>query len=67
MLTPSIDSLQKQIKSKYVIVTIAARRARNLQTGEQPLVENKAHHKYVGLALEEINQGKLFVKTSEED
>ena len=47
MLTPSIDSLQEQIKSKYVIVTIAARRARNLQTGEQPLVENKAHHKYV--------------------
>lgn len=66
MLTPSIDSLQEKIKSKYVIVTIAARRARALQGGEKPIIENKENHKFVGVALEEINQGKLFVKKTEE-
>ncbi|RYG74113.1 DNA-directed RNA polymerase subunit omega [Lentibacillus lipolyticus] len=61
MLEPSIDDLQKNIKSKYTLVTIAAKRARELQHTNNPLVDSKSN-KFVGQALEEIQAGKLFVK-----
>lgn len=62
MLEPSIDSLQDKINSKYTLVTISARRARDLQDGAKPLVENPKSHTFVGIALEEIDQEKLYVK-----
>ncbi len=62
MLEPSIDSLQEKIDSKYSIVTIAAKRARKLQEGEKPLIEEPKSHTYVGIALEEIDQEKVFIK-----
>lgn len=62
MLEPSIDNLQEKIDSKYSIVTIAAKRARKLQEGEKPLIEEPKSHTYVGIALEEIDQEKVFIK-----
>ncbi len=62
MLEPSIDSLQKKIRSKYTLVTISATRARDLLESEQVLVEQPKSKKYVGMALEEIEAGKLYVK-----
>ncbi|MFS0751901.1 DNA-directed RNA polymerase subunit omega [Oceanobacillus sp. 1P07AA] len=63
MLEPSIDSLQKRIKSKYSLVTLSARRARQLsETTKQPLVEKSKSHKFVGMALEEIEAGKLYIE-----
>lgn len=62
MLEPSIDSLQEKINSKYTLVTISARRARDLQNESQALLEHPKSQKFVGIALEEINEGKLFVK-----
>jgi len=62
MLEPSIDSLQEKIDSKYSLVTISARRARNLQEGAKTLVEEPKSHTYVGIALEEIYDEKIFVK-----
>lgn len=59
MLEPSIDSLQKQIKSKYTLVTLSARRARELKQGSAPMVENPQSQQQVGIALEEIRDGKL--------
>ncbi|TGB04895.1 DNA-directed RNA polymerase subunit omega [Halobacillus salinus] len=59
MLEPSIDSLQKQIKSKYTLVTLSARRARELKQGSAPMVENPQSPQQVGIALEEIRDGKL--------
>lgn len=61
MLEPSIDSLQTKIKSKYTLVTIAARRARELREFNNVQVENPTSNKYVGLALEEVQAGKLTV------
>ncbi|GAA0445623.1 DNA-directed RNA polymerase subunit omega [Lentibacillus halophilus] len=61
MLEPSIDDLQKTIKSKYTLVTIAAKRAHELQHTNNVLVDSKSN-KYVGQALDEIHAGKLFVK-----
>ncbi|GIO21914.1 DNA-directed RNA polymerase subunit omega [Oceanobacillus sp. J11TS1] len=62
MLEPSIDSLQTKIKSKYSLVTLSARRARELSETNAVLVDHPKSHKYVGKALEEIAAGKLFIK-----
>ncbi|HLR54152.1 MAG TPA: DNA-directed RNA polymerase subunit omega [Pseudogracilibacillus sp.] len=67
MLEPSIDSLLKQINSKYTIATIAARRARDLKEDAPSALEDPQSLQYVGVALEEINEGKLTVKTTEDD
>lgn len=62
MLEPSIDSLQTKIKSKYSLVTLSARRARELSETNDVLVERPKSHKFVGKALEEIEAGKLYIK-----
>lgn len=62
MLEPSIDSLQTRIKSKYSLVTLSARRARELSETNEVLVERPKSHKFVGKALEEIEAGKLYIK-----
>ncbi len=65
MLEPSVDSLQEKIDSKYTLVTISARRARDIQDGSKTLLEDPKALTYVGLALEEIYNEKLFVKETE--
>lgn len=65
MLEPSVDELLEKINSKYTLVTLSARRARQLQDEAKPLVENPKSKKIVGIALEEIIAGKLTVKESE--
>lgn len=67
MLEPSIDSLLEQINSKYTIATIAARRARDLKEDVPSALENPQSLQFVGVALEEINEGKLTVKKTEDD
>ncbi|HLR42878.1 MAG TPA: DNA-directed RNA polymerase subunit omega [Pseudogracilibacillus sp.] len=62
MLEPSIDNLQKKIDSKYTLVTISARRARDLQDEGKPLIENPKSLKAVGVALEEIENEKLILQ-----
>ncbi|QDP40127.1 DNA-directed RNA polymerase subunit omega [Radiobacillus deserti] len=66
MLEPSIDALQEKINSKYTLVTLSARRARQMQETKQVLIENPKSHKYVGLALEEIQADKLYYEAAEE-
>lgn len=39
MLEPSVDNLLKKIDSKYAIVTIAAKRARELHEKENHMLE----------------------------
>lgn len=62
MLEPSIDSLQEKINSKYTLVTLSARRAREIRDTNRVLVDNPKSVKYVGKALEEILAEKLTVK-----
>lgn len=64
MLYPSIDSLLTKIDSKYTLVTISAQRAREMQESEEsgPMIENPVSNKYVGIALEEIEKGELYVQ-----
>lgn len=55
MLDPSIDSLMNKLDSKYTLVTVSARRAREMQIKKDQMIEHTISHKYVGKALEEID------------
>lgn len=59
MLYPSVDSLMKNIDSKYTLVTVSAKRARSIQERNDLKLEKPVSKKYVGMALEEISEGKL--------
>ncbi|MFZ3576550.1 DNA-directed RNA polymerase subunit omega [Virgibacillus sp. DJP39] len=61
MLEPSIDKLQEKINSKYTLVTLSARRARQMLESNTMLIENPKSYKQVGIALEEILADKLYV------
>lgn len=63
MLYPSIDVLLEKLDSKYTLVSVASRRARQLrenkELSKELLVENPVSYKYVGMALEEIVTDKV--------
>jgi DNA-directed RNA polymerase subunit omega len=59
MLYPSIDSLMEKLDSKYILVTVSSKRARELQQKSLIQIAKPKSTKYVGMALEEINGGKL--------
>jgi DNA-directed RNA polymerase subunit omega len=56
MIDPSIDYLAEKVGSKYGLVIMAAKRARQLVDHAPALVETKSN-KPVSIALEEIAQG----------
>ncbi|MHB8641904.1 MAG: DNA-directed RNA polymerase subunit omega [Gaiellaceae bacterium] len=70
MIHPRIDELMEKVDSRYALVIIAAKRARQInnyhhQLGEgtfddfaPPLVESRSKN-YLTMALEEISSGKL--------
>jgi DNA-directed RNA polymerase subunit omega len=70
MINPPIDKLLRQVDSKYALVIIAAKRARQInsyhhQLGEgtfddyaPPMVESRSKN-YLTMALEEVSQGKI--------
>ncbi|MFD2638218.1 DNA-directed RNA polymerase subunit omega [Piscibacillus salipiscarius] len=60
ILEPSVDNLLTKINSKYALVIVSAKRARELQEdGGHALVEDTKSSKNVGVALEEIMDEKL--------
>lgn len=58
MINPSLDLLVEKVDSKYTLVVLAAKRAREIMDGQQPLAESKSN-KPVTVALEEVAQGKI--------
>ena len=70
MIHPRIDELMEQVDSRYALVIVAARRARQInnyhhQLGEgtfdefpPPLVESRSKN-YLTMALEEIAEGNI--------
>lgn len=59
MIFPSIDELLKKVDSKYTLVSIASKRARQLKENEVLLINNPVSHKHVGMSLEEMYEGKI--------
>ena len=64
MIYPSIDALLQKIESKYLLVNIASKIAREMdETGYFQMKENEYKSaKNIGKALEEINNGLIHVK-----
>ena len=70
MINPRIDELLEQVDSRYALVIVAAKRARQInnyhhQLGEgtfaevaPPLIESRSKN-YLTMSLEEIAEGKL--------
>lgn len=59
MLYPSVDALKKVIDSKYSLVSLASKRARQLQEEGGEKLPKYVSYKPVGRALEEVAAGKL--------
>lgn len=64
MCFPSIDSLVKDVDTKYTLVTLAALRARELTDGMEPLIPGTEGKKPVTVALEEICAKKISYERS---
>jgi DNA-directed RNA polymerase subunit omega len=70
MIHPRIDELMNEVDSRYALVIIAAKRARQInnyhhQLGEgtfdelaPPLIESRSKN-YLTMSLEEISEGKI--------
>ncbi len=69
MIYPSIDDLLKKVESKYLLVNVASRRAREMdETGYFQMKENEyKSSKNIGRALEEINSGLIHIKSEIEE
>jgi len=51
--------------NKYLLATMVAKRAKELEKGAKPLIETK-YGKPMMIALEEIKAGKVFIKEKKE-
>ncbi|MEJ8544479.1 DNA-directed RNA polymerase subunit omega [Brevibacillus borstelensis] len=63
MLYPSIDKLTARAESKYTLVTIASKRARQIRENSPVQVEKPKSKKFVGQALEELIHDQLIHDT----
>ncbi len=62
MLYPPLDQIKENVNSKYLVVTLAAKRARELQDNpDSNLLERYTSYKPVGKSLEEIAKGKIHI------
>lgn len=58
MINPTLEKLVDKVDSKYTLVVLAAKRAREIMSGDVPLVEVKSN-KAVTVALAEIAQAQI--------
>ena len=73
MLHPSYSDLMKVVNSevepgvnsRYSIVMATSRRARQIISGDEPLVDGK-DKKPLSVAVDELNQGKIKILGDEE-
>lgn len=62
MINPSIVDLLTKVDNRYTLVTMTAKRARQLIEGEEPLVRVTST-KPVTIATNEINEGAITYET----
>jgi len=65
MIYPPLDELLRKVDSKYTLVAVAAKRARELMQGEEPRVNSKSN-KMVTVALEEIAAGSVVYERTKQ-
>ena len=65
MIYPSPDKIDKQVDSKYALVVLAAKRAKQLKEGSRPRLATDSTNPLT-IALEEIAEGKVQYKFDEQ-
>ena len=65
MAFPSLAQSLDKVSNRYLLVVLAAKRARQLNRGAAPQVESK-HKKPTSGALEEIAHGKVGYRLKDE-
>ncbi|MHB2017274.1 MAG: DNA-directed RNA polymerase subunit omega [Candidatus Xenobia bacterium] len=55
---PNLDLILEKVESKFALITIVAKRAKQLVSGSRPLVDTP-HQKPVSIALDEIAADKV--------
>jgi DNA-directed RNA polymerase subunit omega len=55
----TVEECLDQIPNRFLLVMVAAKRAKQLYKGAQPLIENKAGNKKIVLGLREIAAGRI--------
>lgn len=65
MIDPPIGELLKRVDCRYTLAVEAAKRARQLIEGEQPLFDTK-ENKPLSIAIEEIHRGLITYSRTEE-
>ena len=66
MLNPSFEGVLKKGDSRYTLVMVTSKRARQIIEGEEPLIETDSK-KPVSIAMEEILAGKVTYKNPSAD
>ena len=66
MAFPLLEHCLERISNRYLLVVVAAKRARQLNRGSQPQVETK-RKKWTSGALEEVIAGKIQPKRPDEE
>ncbi|MDP2701580.1 MAG: DNA-directed RNA polymerase subunit omega [Candidatus Rokubacteria bacterium] len=66
MAFPSLEQSLDKVSNRYLLVVLAAKRARQLNRGAVAQVETK-HKKPTCTALEEIAEAKIGYRVREED
>lgn len=62
LLYPSINEIRKKADSRYTLVVLAAKRARDITDGKPMLVEDGNVEKPVSVAAEEIAEDYITYK-----
>lgn len=65
MLYPSINDLRKKVDSRYSLVILAAKRARDIVDGKPPLTDEAKCDRPVSIAAWEIEEDQIFYKRDE--
>jgi len=58
MINPSIDKLLEKVESRYMLVTVIAKRAREIVAGDDIMVETE-DKKPINIAIQEFDEGRL--------
>ena len=58
MIEPSIDELLGKVESRYMLVTVISKRAREIVAGDDLMVETD-DKKPINIAIQEFSEGKI--------
>lgn len=67
MIYPSIDKLLNEVGSKYLLVNVISKRAKEIEETEHLQMKEKDYvsKKNIGRALEEVSKGLIHIKQGE--